>query len=104
MFTLKLQQHSPRQPDNSPSKVRIVAAESFTLYWYGGNGACQITAHRKDSADDKCFWVGSPQAVDHGLPIDAIMYDRAFIENAAGKTTEMILPEPINMSSSQRAA
>lgn len=81
MFTLKLYQ---------ADKIRIVECESVTVYRWA-NGAAQVTLHQKPGGFDSVACVGDPppMAADGSM-----VYDRAIVENASGKTTEMIYPEP----------
>lgn len=69
-------------------KQRIYAAESFTIL-RGDNGEAEITVHTKDSRDD--FRLDVRHA---GLDEPARVFDKAIIENAAGKTTEVITLGP----------
>lgn len=86
MFTLKLYGNG---------RIRIVSAESFTVYQYN-NFACQITAHQKDQGDDRCFYVGDDRACDVAIISEReVWYSRAFIENASGRTSEVIEPPPM---------
>jgi hypothetical protein len=80
MFTLKLYMDD---------RTRIVSADSFTIYHYS-TCAMQVTAHQKDAADDSCFYVGDPS--NAVVPCVDFWYERAFIENSSGKTTESICP------------
>lgn len=81
MFTLKLY---------GEARQRIVDAESFTIYSYSDYSK-QITTHQKDAERDGVFYVGKPDDCPIGGS-DMIWYHKAIIENAAGKTTEIIAP------------
>lgn len=80
MMTLKLYGHC---------RTRIVEAVSFTV-WHYSDYSKQITAHQDDASDDRCFYIG---AMVQGQGVESeLWYDRGFIENAHGKTTESIVP------------
>lgn len=84
MFTIKL---------IAEGRTRLVEAASVTVYRYE-NGAAQITAHAKDeeATEGRAYYVGNPP---HAVPNEPYSYfDTAFIENAAGKTTERIYTTP----------
>ena len=68
----------------------ILAAESFTIL-RGRDGGAEVTLHQK-SGDSIRYDVG----IDRGNRLDGPqLFDRAIIENAMGKTTEIISPAPI---------
>jgi hypothetical protein len=91
MFTVKLYREG---------RLRVLAALSFTVV-EDCDAVKQITLHRGDSVDDECFWIGS--VIDARSHVDGHrLYDRAIVENANGKTTEMIFASP--RGTPQRAA
>jgi hypothetical protein len=88
MFTIKVYEGS---------KQRIYAAESFTIL-RGDNGEAEITVHTKDNRED--FRLD----VRHAEPDDpARVFDKAIIENAAGRTTEIIALGPYPLKSPRAA-
>lgn len=82
MFTIKLYTDAP----SNHGTAFIASADKVTIYRYSTTGSAQISAHRKNG-DDECFWVGAP---DHGLPNGTRIFDHAIIENANGRTTEIV--------------
>lgn len=82
MFTIKFY---------SDGRSKILSAESFTIL--RGNGGAEITLHQKNQADDRRIDIGpAGEPCDPNWPP---MFQRAIIENAAGKTTEMIEAMPL---------
>jgi hypothetical protein len=68
-------------------RQRIVSAESFTIL-RGDNGTAEITLHQKNQTDDARVDINWDEA-----PRDSYMppvYQKVIIENATGKTTEII--------------
>lgn len=84
MLTLKLK---------GSSKTRIIEAASFTVLTLDANRA-QVTAHGIPEDEDRCFWVGTRGDFGDSFPEQECWYDIAFIENASGRTTEIINPTP----------
>lgn len=84
MFTLKIY---------AWPRVRIVEAQSFTIYWYDAlRTSCQLTVHQKNLVDE-AFYIGDPLVTDPSAqPVAGMWFDRAIIENSSGKTTENIQP------------
>lgn len=85
MFTIKF------YSDNG-YRQKILSAESFTILRGGpspGGDEAEITLHQKDQNDDVRYDIRheNPVAVGYEGPP---RYQRAIIENAAGKTTEII--------------
>jgi hypothetical protein len=80
MFTIKLYSHCSR-------RQKILQAESFTIL-RGDDGGAEITLHQLDQNHDRRYDVAHerPQAIDDPRQI----FGSAIIENAAGKTIEMI--------------
>jgi hypothetical protein len=73
-------------------RQRIYEAESFTVI--RGNGDAEITLHQKSQNDD--FRVDIKEGKS-GLTGDTPpCYQRAIIENSAGKTTEIIALGPVS--------
>lgn len=72
----------------SPNGYRqvIKQAESFTIL-RGDDGTAEITLHQKDQADDFRIDIADSTTRQDGWPP---CFESAIIENAAGKTTEMI--------------
>lgn len=94
MFTIKLYSHdSYRQ--------KILKAESFTIL-RGDDGGAEITVHQVDQNDDRRYDVApdQPQAIDDPRQL----FGSAIIENAAGKTTEIIRLGPSNPNLPPREA
>ncbi len=81
MFTIKFY---------TDGRQRIYTADSFTIL-RGEHGEAEITVHRKNGDDFRADVVlpGTPR--QEGWPET---YTRAIIENAAGKTTEIIEVRP----------
>lgn len=80
MFTIKF------YSDNG-YRQRIIEAESFTILRGGDDGGAEITLHQKNQTDDRRIDVGPNVERETYMPP---LYQRAIIENAAGKTTEII--------------
>lgn len=79
MFTIKLY---------AEGRQRILSAQSFTVL-RDAFGA-EITLHQTNQADDKRYDVS---LVDTGSV--ELKYHKAIIENAAGRTTEIIVAQPL---------
>lgn len=79
MFTIKLY---------NGGRQRILSAESFTILRSDteDNKGAEITLHQKNPSDDRRYDVTNVNS-PIGFPE---RFDRAIIENAAGKTTEII--------------
>lgn len=73
-------------------RVVIKSAESLTIL-RGDDGSAEITLHQKNQNDDYRIDVAHDMKASYheGYPP---RYHRAIIENAAGKTTEMIVLGP----------
>ena len=89
MFTIKL------YSDNG-YRQKILSAESFTILRGGsgpGGDEAEITLHQKNQNDDVRYDIkpSAPLPNDYAGPV---IYQRAIIENAAGKTTEIIQLRP----------
>lgn len=83
MFTIKLYSDGGR--------TRIMTAESFTIL-RDPAGCAEITLHQKNQTDDSRVDVGP---ADDGRDVNwPSLYQRAIIENSAGRTTEMISAPP----------
>jgi hypothetical protein len=85
MFTIKF------YSDNG-HRQKILSAESFTILrgtQSPSGDEAEITLHQKNPNDDVRYDIkfDAPQEVGYSGPI---RYQRAIIENAAGKTTEII--------------
>lgn len=76
MFTIKLYKEG---------RQRIYSADSFTIL-RGNSGSAEITIHRKNQGEDFRVDITDTERQE-GWPET---FDRAIIENAAGKTTEII--------------
>lgn len=83
MFTIKLYTGSTSHPDGY--RQRILSADSFTIL-RSPDGSGEITLHRK-TGDDQRVDIGDPAKRRPDWPE---VFERAIIENAAGKTTEII--------------
>lgn len=81
MFTLKFYSH-----DNS--RTRIYEAESLTVLRFDGNH--EITLHQRVGDD---FRVDLSKDIDNREAGWPPVYDNVIIENANGKTTEIIYSE-----------
>ena len=79
MFTIKLYQDAGRQ--------KIIAAESFTILSGGDHGEAEITLHQKNQNDDVRYDIRPEPPEGYEGPT---IFQRAIIENMAGKTTEII--------------
>ena len=85
MFTIKLYQDAGRQ--------KIMAAESFTILRGGDNpGEAEITLHLKNGEGVRYDIKEAPPPTDYDGPT---IFQKAIIENMAGKTTEIIQLRPI---------
>lgn len=84
MFTLKLY----TMPNPNEGRVKIVEVERFVLYRYD-NGSTQISTWPAGET----HYVGAP---DHATADDE-RYDHAIIENASGRTTEIVRQVPMNL-------
>jgi hypothetical protein len=83
MFTIKLYQDAGRQ--------KILAAESFTILRGGSSpGEAEITLHQKNGDGVRYDIRPEPTEYYEGPTI----FQRAIIENSAGKTTEIIQLRP----------
>ncbi len=77
-------------------RQKILSAESFTILRGGsspGGDEAEITLHQKNPNDDMRYDIKS----DVEMPVDYAgppIYQRAIIENSAGKTTEIIQLRP----------
>ncbi len=89
MFTIKFYSMSQLSPGNYRQVIK--QAESFTVL-RGDDGSAEITLHQKDPADDRRIDIadGSTPRPEGWPPC----FESAIIENAAGKTTEMINLRP----------
>lgn len=83
MFTIKLY---------NGGRQKILSAESFTILRgpISANSAAEITLHQKNPADDVRYDVTN-EIRPEGWPE---RFDKAIIENAAGRTTEIIQLAP----------
>lgn len=97
MFTIKFY-------SGDGCRQRILSAESFTVLRNpigtdsdGSDGGAEITLHMKNPGEDMRIDVradvGKPSTI--GYPP---VYQKAIIENAAGRTTEIIGLNPIGVS------
>ena len=85
MFTIKLYQDAGRQ--------KILAADSFTILRGGPNPSeAEITLHQKNGESIR-YDIMPPQADNYEGPT---VFQRAIIENMAGKTTEIIQLRPLS--------
>lgn len=94
MFTIKLYA-------DGAYRMKIMQADEFTVlrsFSDAGDAWSEITAHRK-SGDDIRFDVGNSPA----LP-DGGVWEKVIIENAAGRTTEIIGYDRIPMSIGDKVA
>lgn len=80
MFTIKMYR------DGVTTKIRVLEADSFSIL--RSDSGAEITLHRK-VGDDERYDLGDGNPT---LEADGRQYDRAIIENAAGKTTEILGP------------
>lgn len=84
MFTIKLYQDKGRQ--------KIMAAESFTILRGGSNlSEAEITLHQKNGDGVRYDIKAEPPENYDGPTI----FQKAIIENMAGKTTEIIQLRPM---------
>jgi hypothetical protein len=96
MFTIKLYTTGPKCPGDAVGNYRQVIrqADSFTIL-RADDGSAEITLHQKDRSEDCRIDIadtgpnGAPRP--EGWPP---CFESAIIENAAGKTTEMINLRP----------
>jgi len=87
MFTIKLYSTGPGHPDGYRQVIK--SAESFTIL-RGDDGSAEITLHQKFSENDSRVDICGDPRPEHFPP----RFESAIIENAAGKTTEMINLRP----------
>lgn len=69
----------------------IKEAESFTIL-RAEDGTAEITLHQKNQADDSRIDINDDGPKPDGWPP---RYSKAIIENAAGRTTEIIALRPL---------
>ena len=69
-------------------RTRIMSAESFTILRGVENGSSEITLHQKNISDSMRIDIGSPR-LKETIDMPPI-YQKAIIENANGRTTEII--------------
>jgi hypothetical protein len=86
MFTIKFYQTSA-----GGSRQVIKQAESFTIL-RADDGSAEITLHQKNGADDSRVDIKEAAPHNEGAPP---RFESAIIENAAGRTTEIIKLRPI---------
>lgn len=87
MFTIKFYSAGAGNPNGYRQVIK--EAESFTIL-RGDDGSAEITMHQKDSGLDTRIDIS-----DCPRPMGAPpCFESAIIENAAGKTTEMINLRP----------
>jgi hypothetical protein len=86
MFTIKLYSSDPNNA--SPYRQRILTADSFTVLRDPADGAAEITLH--NASGDVRYDVRSVDPDKPREPGWPDVYQKAIIENAAGKTTEII--------------
>lgn len=93
MFTIKFYTNSGRQ--------RIYSGDSFTILRDNKTGEAEITVHRKAGDDFRADVVlpGTPRPENWPET-----FTRAIIENAAGKTTEVIQVRPFARFEGHKAA
>lgn len=82
MFTIKLY-------TGSGYRNVIMAADSFTIL-RGPRGEAEITLHRKSGDDIRVDIVHDEPTAAGQNPPTCPQFQKAIIENAAGKTTEII--------------
>lgn len=93
MFTIKLIRN---QTPDAGQRLRICEAQSFTII--NESPALKgITLHRASQADDEVYYVGTMTPAT-AYADEYRVYDRAIIENAAGKTSEVIWARPVGDS------
>lgn len=88
MFTIKFYSTSPHSHPGAYRQV-IKEAESFTIL-RGDDGTAEITLHQKNSGLDSRIDISDCPRPTGSPPC----FESAIIENAAGKTTEMINLRP----------
>lgn len=86
MFTIKLYSADPNNAE--PYRQRILTADSFTIL-RGSDGSAEITLH--NGATGVRYDIGPDTPREPGWPD---VYQKAIIENAAGRTTEIITLRP----------
>lgn len=85
MFTIKFYR---------TGRLKILEAESFTIL-QDNSGNAEITLHRKGGGDDVRYDIISNPTPDRlGREFWPEIFDKAIIENSAGRTTEIIVPSP----------
>jgi hypothetical protein len=85
MFTIKFY---------SDGRQKILSAESFTIL--RGGGGAEITLHQKNQHEDRRIDIASAE-IEPATDMPPV-YQRAIIENAAGKTTEIIEAGPAKIA------
>ena len=85
MFTVKLY-------SNNGGKMKILSCESVTSYAWDHGTSFQLKLHQKDQNLDYAYNVGNADGCDRKFAEgdDSIWWECAIIENAAGKTTQII--------------
>jgi hypothetical protein len=93
MFTIKFYNTGP-----GGYRQVIKQAESFTVL-RADDGTAEITLHQKDQSDDRRIDIADCSASSAPRPEGwPPCFESAIIENAAGKTTEMINFRPNGMA------
>lgn len=92
MFTIKFYSTGSGHPDGYRQVIK--SAESFTIL-RGDGGTAEITLHQKDPAFDSRIDIADCSASAAPRPDGwPPAFESAIIENAAGKTTEIINLRP----------
>lgn len=81
MFTIKLFQQD---------ELTIVECEDLRVRRDPADGSAQVMAFMK--GNQQTFYVGQSRVAGD---LGKIVYDKAIVENAAGKTTEIVTPRPV---------
>lgn len=80
MFTIKFY-------SDGGFRQRILAAESFTILRRSADGGAEITMHQKNGEGLRLDIMPKDSPMSEGHPP---FYQKAIIENAAGRTTEIV--------------
>jgi hypothetical protein len=92
MFTIKLY-------SDDGYRIIVKSAESFTIL-RSEDGEAEITLHQRNPGDDCRIDIKSGNPAPGWPPVFA----KAIIENAAGKTTEIIALRPVPIADRRAAA
>ena len=77
--------------------MTLRSAESFSILRSDNDGSAEITLHQRDPGDDRRYDIVGPADIPRP-PHWPEVFDKAIIENAAGRTTEIVVLHPVPCS------